>query len=189
MLTKGEAYGNYYIVDKEGSYIIVDDLSTMKNISAKISKGQNEFLSFDSAAEAIDNYHNIINQILENTKQENTNVEQEDKNEDKHEENTNTKQEDKNEEKQNYSPILPKSTTINGLKEKYNFYSGIVFAIMCNNSYVTANNKLTPEQSNDNIKIYFDRDIAKKEAKYRKNGDIANNYYIVSFHCKNGILK
>lgn len=167
MLTKGEVYGNYYIVDKEGSYIIVDDLSTMKNISAKISKGQNEFLSFDSAAEAIDNYHNI-NQTLENKNEE---------------------QEDKNEEKQNYSLILPKSTTIKGLKEKYNFYSGIVFAIMCNNSYVTANNKLTSEQSNDNIKIYFDRDIAKKEAKYRKNGDITNNYYIVSFHYKNGILK
>ena len=162
MLTKGEAYGNYYIVDKGGSYIIVDDLSTMKNISAKISKGQNEFLSFDSAAKAIDKHQDTL-------------------------ENVDTKQE--NEEKQNYTPILPKSTTIKGLKRKYNFYSGIVFVLMYNNSYITTNNELTSEQNNDNIKIYFDKDVAKKEIKYRKNGDIVNNYHIVSFHYKNGILK
>lgn len=162
MLTKGEVYGNYYIVDKGGSYIIVDDLSTMKNISAKISKGQNEFLSFDSAAKAIDKHQDTL-------------------------ENIDTKQE--NEEKQNYTPILPKSTTIKGLKRKYNFYSGIVFVLMYNNSYITANNELTSEQNNDNIKIYFDKDVAKKEIKYRKNGDIVNNYHIVSFHYKNGVLK
>ena len=124
--------GDYYIVDRGGSYIIVDDLNTIKNMSAALS-GQSEFVSFDDAVKAIDNLK-INNSDLSSSSK---------------------------------IMVLPKSTTIKGLREKYNKYSGWVFLITYNNSYATGNG-ITSDAQDNNIKVFFNESSARRDINYRK---------------------